>query len=178
MQRHKPESTTALLLGENMMKYVPRDVGLYVNLTVLHLNRNNLSNLPDVMASLTKLVTLFADQNGIKQIPGWIGTFAALKHLNLESNFLTALPKEMGNLRKLETLRLLKNAPLPGHICKSVLNDHAGVQNLLADIVVRSCATPVGVCCADFVLFSRSSTLPLRRKSPIPRKRWWRPSLW
>jgi hypothetical protein len=74
MLRFKPEQTSALLLGENHMKFVPRDVGLFVNLTVLHLNKNQLTNLPDCMASLVKLVTLFAESNQIKQIPGWIGS--------------------------------------------------------------------------------------------------------
>ncbi len=46
MLRFKQDQTTALLLGENMMKYVPRDIGLFVNLTVLHLNKNSLQNLP------------------------------------------------------------------------------------------------------------------------------------
>jgi hypothetical protein len=135
MQRFKSEHTTALLLGENMMKFVPRDVSLFVNLTVLHLNRNSLTNLPDAMSGLSKLVTLFAEQNLLKQIPGWIGGFAQLKTLNLESNQLAALPKEMGALRAVETLRLQKN-PLPQHVARSVLNDHAACQAILGDIAV------------------------------------------
>lgn len=68
MLRFKREETSALLFGENMMKYVPKDIGLFVNVTVLHLNKNQLTNLPDVMQSLVKLVTFFAENNQIKQV--------------------------------------------------------------------------------------------------------------
>ena len=49
LKRIPHDSIRILLLGENVLSYVPRDTGSLVNLTVLHLNRNQLTQLPDSM---------------------------------------------------------------------------------------------------------------------------------
>lgn len=52
------------------------------------------------------------------------------------------LQKEMKELGRIETLRLSKNPALPGHISRSVLNDHGASQALLGEIFTLGYTTP------------------------------------
>ena len=70
--------------------------------TVLVLDRNQLSELPDAISQLPKLQTLSVAHNNLRELPGSIGALASLTKLVVAGNQLSAIPPELGTCAKLE----------------------------------------------------------------------------
>ena len=82
------------------------------NLTVLrslHLNRNEMAELPDWLAELTSLTSLEFAQNQVAKLGGWIGDLDQLENLDMTDNLLTTLPEKLGDCRRLIHLRMVGN---------------------------------------------------------------------
>ena len=74
--------------------------------TVLVLECNRLTRLPEEIGQLSSLLGLALNGNRLGLLPSSIGLLSALETLELSGNLLTALPPEIGNLGALQTLRL------------------------------------------------------------------------
>lgn len=102
-------------LGHNQLTRIPAEIGDLKRLTdFLYLNDNQLADLPDSLARLTRL-------------PPAIGRFSELRQLDLRGNPLAELPEEITRLPKLEKLDLRWVETL-------------GLPAWIADLEARGCA--------------------------------------
>ena len=69
---------------------IPEQIGTFNNLTHVGLFNNNISQLPEVMAGMTKLETLYLDLNPLSSISGKIGTMKKLTELGLAKTRISA----------------------------------------------------------------------------------------
>jgi len=83
----------------------------FFQVTHLKLNNNVLTELPDVLGSLTNLTNLDLSNNQMSKVSGAIATLSALTHLYLRNNQLdeNGLPKDMIGMKSLRTLNLSGN---------------------------------------------------------------------
>ena len=65
------------------------------NVTVLHLDGNDLDILPSEIGQLTNLVRLNLNNNQLTALPPEIGQLSSLRWLSLENNNLSTLPPEI-----------------------------------------------------------------------------------
>ena len=81
----------------------------YSNLNWLHLENNQLTQIPKELGQLLNLNRLWLQNNQLTQIPKELGQLLNLEWLDLKNNQLTQIPKELGQLLNLEWLRLENN---------------------------------------------------------------------
>ncbi len=81
--------------------------------------RNNLTELPDIISSMTNLQELYCNKNKLTELPDFICQLTNLTHLSCSYNELTFLPRSIGNLNNLECLSCFNNnlIKLPDSIC-------------------------------------------------------------
>ena len=96
--------------------------------TELDLHRMKLTEVPEVIASLTQLQKLDLSDNQLTALPEAIASLTQLQELDLCRNQLTALPEEIKNLTQLSYLQLGYNrlTSLPEGIAEKV--DGAGLH--------------------------------------------------
>ena len=80
---------------------------------------NQLTGLPEGIASLSSLVELYLVSNEISYLPQSIGALRRLRKLELSANALHELPRSIGKLTSLTHLWLGENAlsSFPQHLC-------------------------------------------------------------
>lgn len=100
---------TQILLTNNEITEIPAIIGTATKLTHLYIAQNKLKSIPDEIGNLISLRVLILNQNEIEQIPAQIGNLSNLTQLRLQNNKLTELPKEIGNLTNLTHLFLDNN---------------------------------------------------------------------
>ncbi|KAL6071665.1 Glucose-repressible alcohol dehydrogenase transcriptional effector [Balamuthia mandrillaris] len=106
------ETWTALDLSRMNLPVLNPQLSIYTHLTVLWLNNNKLTSLPEVLFhKLTNLTRLNLSSNLLTRLPDSIGRLIRLEELNLAHNMLQELPLLMGRLYRLKRLRL-ENNPL------------------------------------------------------------------
>lgn len=91
------------------LKELPKEIGLFKNLTHLSLDNNNLTSLPDEICTLTALEELFIQNNELAALPASLGDLEQLRILAAPDNKLTALPDSIENLAQLTELNLPSN---------------------------------------------------------------------
>ena len=91
------------------LRFLPPEIGLFINLPALDLSNNQLTSLPPEIGKLTNLTTLNLSGNQLRFLPPEIGLFINLPALDLSNNQLTSLPPEIGKLTNLTTLNLSSN---------------------------------------------------------------------
>lgn len=91
------------------LKLLPEEIGGLVNLTDLHLSKNNLPGLPDGIKNLKNLSILKADSNDISSLNSNIGNCISLQELVLTSNQIKTLPSSIGSLTDLRSLNVDSN---------------------------------------------------------------------
>lgn len=95
-----------MLLNHNRLKIIPIAIKHFINLKVLDLSSNNLTELPEAVSSLP-LVTLIAKNNMLtnSSLPKSLSSKnSMLKELNLSGNLLTHFPDQVLELRYLKYL--------------------------------------------------------------------------
>lgn len=95
-----------ILLNHNRLKILPSAIKHFVNLKVLDLSSNTLTELPEAVGSLP-LVTLIAKNNLLtnNSLPkSFVAKNSMLKELNLSGNLLTHFPDQVLELRYLRYL--------------------------------------------------------------------------
>ena len=82
---------------------------LLSEITELKLTDFGLSELPDSLGQLTKLISLDLSNNQIMQLPVSLGNLTELRSINLSRNQLTSLPDSFGQLSQLRALDISHN---------------------------------------------------------------------
>ncbi|CAK8994555.1 Leucine-rich repeat protein lrrA [Durusdinium trenchii] len=107
-----------IVTGEILRGRIPESLDVMqrlVNLQVLLLNCNRLTDLPSGLGKLKLLRRLEASHNRIVKVPESLAEATALESINFSENRIEALPNEIGNLKRLHTLRVggncLKDVP-------------------------------------------------------------------
>ena len=86
-------------LYENTFSIVPSFLSsLSASLTVLHLDHNQLTQLPDFISNLKMLEDLAVHNNRLESLSPSIGGLVRLKQLRVDHNNLKRLPDEIGLL--------------------------------------------------------------------------------
>lgn len=102
-------------------------------LSFLHLEHNELSNLPDSLAALEQLEELDLSHNHIKKLPDSFGQMKKLRVLNVSNNQLSTIPSSIQFMKgKIKTVtrysvtcRFLSwlIRVLPSYICNKVVTE-------------------------------------------------------
>ena len=85
------------------------NIGVFTNLTWLHIENSDITSLPESIGNLRRLDTLYLNDNKLKTLPESIGNLTNLMELRLQDNELETLPESIVNLTELEVLRLENN---------------------------------------------------------------------
>lgn len=96
-------------LRSNKISEVPKEINKLVNLTKLLLGYNQVESLPETIGNLINLEVLDLQVNKLRSLPENIGNLVNLEVLNLENNELTSLPESLNRINKLKQLYLLSN---------------------------------------------------------------------
>ena len=85
-----------LILCENQLTELPKEIGQLQVLQNLSVNNNQLTELPEEIGQLQMLKTLSVNQNWLTKLPGAISKLQKLYYLDISENPLfTAISKEM-----------------------------------------------------------------------------------
>ncbi|XP_054000596.1 leucine-rich repeat protein SHOC-2-like [Hylaeus anthracinus] len=98
-----------LNLSENRLSNLPNSLHLLKKLVYLNLDYNQLTSIPDIICELTSLKTLKASHNRIKDVTNNLETLSNLEDLDLSFNELTNLPISCAKLNHLKKLYLMGN---------------------------------------------------------------------
>jgi Leucine-rich repeat (LRR) protein len=110
-----------LALQDNQLALVPREIGLFVELTQLRLQWNRIETVHADIGKLRNLKVLWLSNNLIKMLPWEIGLLWRLEGLGLDNNLIEFMPITLGRLTNLTELRMANNPPQkspPPHIAK------------------------------------------------------------
>jgi leucine-rich repeat protein SHOC2 len=101
---------TQLHIEKNQFSYLPEIVCNLCNLKALNIANNLLESLPESIGNLSdSLVTIFLCENRLTSLPESIGNLSKLFELYLEGNQLTKLPDNISNLSNLHNIDLNRN---------------------------------------------------------------------
>ncbi|MDD5326636.1 MAG: P-loop NTPase fold protein [Phycisphaerae bacterium] len=107
-------------LADNQLTALPEAIAKLTKLQSLFLGGNQLTKLPEAIGKLTNLQSLDLWDNGLTALPEAIGKLTNLQSLNLWGNQLTTLPEAITKLTNLQSLDLADNqlTTLPEAIAK------------------------------------------------------------
>ena len=97
---------TVLSVKGNILESVPEEICLLERLRRLYLNNNKIKKLPSLLSSLTKLIDLDIKNNKFEYFPEVICSLRDLIHLNISENNFISLPKKLSKLRFLLSLNM------------------------------------------------------------------------
>jgi internalin A len=99
---------------------IPEFIAQLANLQTLYLDNSQLASLPDEITHLTNLQQLDLSSNQLTSLPDAISQLTNLQTLNLSYNQLASLPEAISQLTNLQTLNLSYNqlASLPEAITR------------------------------------------------------------
>ncbi|MBE9220293.1 COR domain-containing protein, partial [Dolichospermum flos-aquae] len=95
--------------GNNQLTAIPDAIASLTQLQGLYLGNNQLTAIPDAIASLTQLQGLYLGNNQLTAIPDAIASLTQLQRLYLGNNQLTAIPDAIASLTQLQWLDLSNN---------------------------------------------------------------------
>ncbi|CEP10799.1 hypothetical protein [Parasitella parasitica] len=132
------ENLSSLLLQNNNLETIPKELWRLTNLQELNLGCNQLKALPKEIGLLLNLQELFLHSNQLTNIPAQIGYLQQLQVLDLTDNRLESLPGEVVTRMRLKNL-WVNNNPLSTISTKQ-----------LKMITLRDkCAQTIGLWCLD-----------------------------
>lgn len=103
------EGWTSLSLSLRAISKIPDEIAQLTNLQSLYLGGNKLKTLPDSISHLTSLESLDVGHNEMESLPEWICELTNLRKLHAGGNHLTSLPEFIGRLGKLRSLNIGDN---------------------------------------------------------------------
>lgn len=127
----KPEGTWTILdMGGMSVKHLSKGLFNFTFLTVLYLNHNQLTTLPQEISRLRNLIHLDLTGNQLTAVPPQLGMLTNLRELFLFDNNLTTLPYQLGSLHQLEMLGIEGNIKMEEKLRSIAIND--GTAGLIA----------------------------------------------
>jgi len=125
------------LRGFQLTEFIPeiqKMIHLFVNLTDLNMDSNQLSTIPRCIKKLTNLTSISFARNNFRTCPQILGKCSNLIVINFEKNRLTFLPIEIGNLTALKKLRvegnILTQPPMEVRLGQTILKPHLWFPHL------------------------------------------------
>ncbi|MEH2409225.1 leucine-rich repeat domain-containing protein [Nostoc sp.] len=109
IKKARQEGAIELDLSEMKLTEIPEVIASLTQLQQLNLSGNKLTALPEAIASLTQLQTLNLSSNQLTQLPEAIASLTQLQELDLSNNQLTQLPEAIASLTQLQNLDLSNN---------------------------------------------------------------------
>ncbi|MEG4572029.1 COR domain-containing protein, partial [Microcoleus sp. N3A4] len=100
---------TTLYLSNNQITEIPEALASLSNLTKLYLWNNQITEIPEALASLSNLTTLYLSNNQITEIPEALASLSNLTELVLSNNQITEIPEALASLSNLTKLNLWNN---------------------------------------------------------------------
>ncbi len=100
---------SVLRLDNNQLTFLPDGLGALKNLKVLSLRGNKLRTIPASLESLQQLSEFDLSENEIEDYPDPIDRLVSLTVLSLRGNGLASVPESIGALERLRILNLAKN---------------------------------------------------------------------
>jgi Leucine-rich repeat (LRR) protein len=137
--------------GKN--KLIPKEIGKLINLKLIFLTDNNLTEIPEEISNLKNLKVIYLDKNKLKEIneicnntniellnlvdneikkmPIEIGNLINMEDLYMSNNKLKTIPKEIGNLIKMRVILLNNNnlKEIPKEICNLINLEKLDLSN-------------------------------------------------
>ena len=109
---------TELGLSDLGLTTLPDSLAQLQSLQTLYVHNNQLTALPDSLAQLRNLQVLTAYGNQLKELPGSLAQLQNLQELSVQSNKLTTLPDSLAQLENLRVLYIFNNefAALPDSV--------------------------------------------------------------
>lgn len=153
----KLHALTILEVNDNLLSGLPETIGSLARLTKLNMSRNKIEALPDSFYELKELRQLIGHHNCITELSDDIGNLSLLESMDLSHNKLTSLPAMIGFLSRLTSLNL-------SHNNLSELPPEVGSMNALhlLDVSVnklRCLPEPIGSLCHLEQLFVQQNEL-------------------
>lgn len=93
----------------NLLRDLPREIGLLVNLKALHLDDNDLTYLPNEITRLSNLEVLSVRGNRLARLPEDCRGLTALKEFDFSHNHVSRLPRSLALLENLSSVKLKNN---------------------------------------------------------------------
>jgi hypothetical protein len=106
-----PEAAFQATWAECGLRRVPPQIGLFVNLEALHLDKNFLTVLSPELVQLRKLTKLVVSDNQLVELPDDPEFWAQMRNLYVNNNQLTKLPEALIYATNLQRL-YAENNPL------------------------------------------------------------------
>ena len=88
---------------------ISRKIESFVNLRIVYLSANQITELPNVFSKCVLIEELFLSENLLTEIPPGICRLPKLRVLDLAHNRLQSVPRRLKTMRKLEVLNLNSN---------------------------------------------------------------------
>ena len=100
---------TSLMLYNNVITEIPKEISHLYNLTHLNIIYNDLTSLPEEIELLSKLRVLRLNSNRFVEIPSCIFKLAKLKILHMQNNRISVIDNNECLFTKLKSLKLGHN---------------------------------------------------------------------
>ena len=98
-----------LMLDTNDLTQIPPEIGMLTSLEKLSLSNNVLSKLPTEFGNLQNLTSLHAANNSFEMFPAVVCTLKSVTFMDFSDNLLITLPDSLGDMVCLESLLLFSN---------------------------------------------------------------------
>jgi hypothetical protein len=146
IDRASIEQWNTLHLSHNQLTELPESIGKLTKLVKLHLSDNQLTTLPNTITNLINLRYLDLNDNQLTTVPNSIGNLTKLTELYLQNNQLTTLPESIGNLTNLSRI-YLNNDMLESEACSlknspKILRQLSRKSSSLAHLVAQNYYAP------------------------------------
>ena len=102
-------SLTKLVLNNNMISYLPKEIGMLYVLKELNLQDNRICYIPSTFGNLTNLKLLSLSGNRLGRLGSYIEKLKNLKSFGCARNKLEEIPSEIASLTKLESIDVSAN---------------------------------------------------------------------
>lgn len=105
----------------NRLSTFPVEICQADSLTVIHLEKNEISTLPGEITEMTRLEYLYLNENKLTALPQGLDKMPSLLYFHAQKNQIETLPQQIGLLTKLLSLNLSENK-ISGSIPASLVN--------------------------------------------------------
>ncbi len=110
VQNANPDTIYGLSFSKEKRTELPVELGKFLNLRYLNINKNKIHVLPDFLDTLKELEVLEAEKNEIAYFPSSLTKLFKIRIINLHQNDISTIPDAIQNCLLLEKLDISDNA--------------------------------------------------------------------